>query len=126
MSENHSKRFKSSDPEFKKMSDVTFIVGPEKTRIPGFRQLLAFANPVFREMFFGKIKTENEIEMAELSSKEFKIFLDFLYFQEIDLDGCDPFEMHKIAAKFAVNSLCENCIKIFSGKICCQMKLSIL
>lgn len=85
------------------LSDVTFLVGANKEKIKGFRQILALSNSVFRRMLFGNFKDQYEIEVPEFEAKEFRIFLEYLYFEEIDLTTCDPFKIYMIAHKYMVS-----------------------
>lgn len=109
---------KRSIAEFEEeMSDVTFLVGPEKTKVAGFRQVLALSNTIFRKMFFGKFKDETEIEISEFEAEHFRIFLNYLYYQEIDLKQCDPFEIYMISHKYLVTTLCFMCAEEIVKKI---------
>ena len=59
-----------------KLSDVCFLVGEEREKLPAHRLLLAAQSEVFESMFNGELKeTRNEIEVPDLSPVGFRNML---------------------------------------------------
>lgn len=86
-----------------KTADAVFIVGKDKKEVPAYSAILSLTNVLFREMFAGD---EKRIEIPEFQAGDFKLFLEYLYFDEIDFARCNPFEIYKIARKYMIKILC--------------------
>lgn len=94
-------------------ADITFVVGPEKHKIPAYSQLLILANDVFRVMLKGGsfgYENKTEYEIPEFSPKDFKNFLEYMYNDKIDFVISTPCNIYKIAHQFMVKPLCESCL----------------
>ena len=59
------------------MSDVVFVVGEEKSRLPAHSFLLAARSPVFKAMFYGEMKessrtnNNHEVEVPDIDAEAF-------------------------------------------------------
>ena len=66
-------------------SDISFLVGPHKTKIYGHKNLMAIGSPVFRNMFFGSLKeTSDQITIPDISSQGFVQMQRYIYGMPVD------------------------------------------
>ena len=71
-----------------KLSDVHFVVGPKKKRIPAHRVLLSARSEVFDRMLNGNMKESNielDIDIPDMDSSAFLPMLKFVYTGKSDL-----------------------------------------
>lgn len=63
------------------LSDVHFIVGPDRTRYPGHRAILAARCPKLGGLLSGHFEDSAaaEIELPNVNSTNFKYILEFIY-----------------------------------------------
>lgn len=63
------------------MADVHFIVGPlsNTTTFPAHRYVLAVGSSVFYAMFYGGLKTEEEVLVPDVEPQAFLTLLRFVY-----------------------------------------------
>lgn len=54
-------------------------------RIPPHKILLATDSNVFKAMFYGEMKENGDIRLADVSEAAFKQFLQFFYLNEVEL-----------------------------------------
>lgn len=99
------------------LTDVTFIVGSDEEKIPAFKVILALSNSVFKEMFSEKFKDEKEIRVPDVKPGEFKAFLNYVYFGDIDLSLLDCFAVYEIAHKYMVDPLTKLCVKEICARV---------
>ena len=59
------------------LSDITFLVGPEKVAIPAHKTLLSFCSPVFQAQFTGPLSNaqSSTVEITDIDSDTFINFL---------------------------------------------------
>ena len=57
-------------------TDVCFLVGPNKDRVPAHRLILTLRSPVFKSMFFGDLAAgDKEISLPDVELEGFKKML---------------------------------------------------
>lgn len=70
-------------------ADITFSVGPENCpepeKIPAHKIVLASCSPVFNAMFFGTLPEQNVIRIIDVSIDGFKEFLEYFYYDDMDI-----------------------------------------
>lgn len=67
------------------LSDVTFIVGPERTPLPGHKAILAARCPKFEGLFSGGFGDSSaaEIELPDVDTLAFTAMLNYIYTNEV-------------------------------------------
>ncbi|KAB7505723.1 BTB/POZ domain-containing protein 6 [Armadillidium nasatum] len=95
------------------MADVHFIVGhPGNTqRIPAHKYVLAVGSSVFYAMFYGGLKSEEEIHVPDVESSAFLTLLRYLYCDEIRLEPDTVLATLYAAKKYLVPHLAQQCVK---------------
>ena len=70
------------------LDNVTFIVGPDKEKIPGNRTVFALQSPVLQAMLFGNMieAKSDEIVISDITPQSFKFLKDLFYGNEKDLN----------------------------------------
>ena len=65
------------------LSDITFLVGPEKLAVPAHKTLLSFCSPVFQAQFNGPLSNAESsvIEITDMDSDTFINFLSVRFFK---------------------------------------------
>ena len=68
------------------LSDITFIVGRERKRIPSHKFILSIGSAVFYAMFHGNFASaRTEIELPDIEPQAFITLLKFLYYDEVNI-----------------------------------------
>ncbi|KAJ3451934.1 btb/poz domain-containing [Anaeramoeba flamelloides] len=97
------------------IADVHFIVGKERFHMSGHRIILSINSKIFYQQFYEKpsLLGENEtariitIEIPEISSKAFQLFLEYLYTKKVKLSREEVWSVLYIAQKYEVYELVE-------------------
>ncbi|CAL1274739.1 unnamed protein product, partial [Larinioides sclopetarius] len=96
--------------ENESMSDVVFLVDQPASRYPCHKLILALGSQVFKAMFYGKIKEQNEIRVPDVTKEGFAIMLRYLYSGEIQIDSeYEAFEAAYASKKYLINPLFKAC-----------------
>lgn len=90
--------------ETQPFSDITFTVGPEKVEIKAHKNILAAASLIYIE------NEESIVEVPEVSSKIFEIFLKYVYLNEVELAKETVFDFLKLSEKFQMANLRIICV----------------
>ena len=90
-------------------TDVEFVFGEEETKetVKAHKYLLAQKSPVFKAMLFGPLQ-ENRIQIKGTSLKLFKLLIDFMYEEAINVSGldlCQQFEIYNLGEMYDVAGL---------------------
>ncbi|XP_076038831.1 BTB/POZ domain containing protein 3 lute [Oratosquilla oratoria] len=95
------------------MADVHFIVGqPGSTqKIPAHKYVLAVGSSVFYAMFYGGLKSEEEIQVPDVEPAAFLTLLRYLYCDEIKLEADTVLATLYAAKKYLVPHLAQQCVK---------------
>lgn len=94
------------------MADVHFLVGqPGNTqRIPAHKYVLAVGSSVFYAMFYGGLKSEEEIQVPDVEPAAFLTLLRYLYCDEICLEADTVLATLYAAKKYLVPHLAQQCV----------------
>ena len=74
------------------LSDVLFLVGPERTKIYGHKCLMAAGSDAFKAMLFGGLKEGNEVVIPDVSPNVFLNMVRYVF-----MWGFDKFAAHNLA-----------------------------
>lgn len=101
------------------MSDVTFIVGSQKERIPAHKFVLSFGSTVFEAMFYRMLATRsNEIELPDVEPSAFRNLLRFLYTDQVSIEPDTVMTTLYTAKKYAVSALEKHCVSFLESNLC--------
>ncbi|XP_055694543.1 BTB/POZ domain-containing protein 3-like [Lutzomyia longipalpis] len=92
------------------LSDMTFIVGPDETHIPGHRFVLSLVSPTFESC-------DKEIRIADFQVGVFMEFLDYIYSGEVTLSDGTVLEILKLAHRYSINFLVRDCVNFLRRNI---------
>ena len=101
-------------------SDVIFVVGLEKKRIAGYKQVLALSNEMFMKQFYGmdiKKDPDQEIHLANFDSEAFNDFLNYLYFDKIQLRQENVLNIFNLAKIYMDQRLLTHCSTFISSML---------
>ncbi|XP_060064975.1 BTB/POZ domain-containing protein 6-like [Ylistrum balloti] len=90
-------------------SDVTFLVGENKIRIPAHKLVLFSRSPVFYAMFEGPLAEQGEITIPDISEQIFRLFLRYLYTDDTILTEDNVVMILCAARKYCVDILVSRC-----------------
>ncbi|KAL3846833.1 hypothetical protein ACJMK2_017787 [Sinanodonta woodiana] len=110
-------------------TDVTFTFRTDDhvwlDQIKGHKVILAARSPVFQAMFFGLMDSKSEIEIVDSSPESFRLFLNCLYTDNVDLDEKSLSQVVKVAHKYQVSRLlllcCEQLETLISVENVCEI-----
>ncbi|XP_060064952.1 BTB/POZ domain-containing protein 1-like [Ylistrum balloti] len=91
------------------ISDVTFLVGENNTKIEAHKLILVSRSPVFYAMLEGPMAEKGEITIPDISEDIFKLFLRYLYTDEIVLTEENVAAVFNVARKYSVDILVSCC-----------------
>lgn len=101
-------------------SDVTFVVGPEKRRIAGYKQVLALSNEKFMAQFYGveiKKDPDQEVHLPHVDAEAFSDFLNYLYFDKIQLRQENVLDIFNLAKNYLDQRLMAHCSTFISAML---------
>lgn len=106
-------------------SDISFLVGPEKEKIFGHKNILSLGSLVFHRMFYGSLKENNDqITIPDISSRGFVNILKYIYghrLEEISL--AELYETYVAGDKYLVHDLNDRLIEFIESRLdasnCC-------
>ncbi|XP_047736582.1 BTB/POZ domain-containing protein 6-B isoform X2 [Hyalella azteca] len=95
------------------MADVHFVVGPQPnpTTFPAHRYVLAVGSSVFYAMFYGGLKTEEEVIVPDVEPQAFLTLLRYLYCDEVVVEADTVLATLYAAKKYLVPHLAAQCVK---------------
>ncbi|XP_021375818.1 BTB/POZ domain-containing protein 1-like isoform X1 [Mizuhopecten yessoensis] len=104
-------------------SDVTFLVGAKRQRIPAHTLILTSRSPVFFAMFNGPLAETGDVKVPDITVEAFTLFLTYLYTDEVTLTVGTVVSVMSVARKYCVDvlvSVCDNFLMTnFSPAIAC-------
>lgn len=102
------------------LADVYFVFeSKNKTseRVPAHKLLLMMGCVVFRVMFNGSWKEENEVHIIDTSPNAFKEFLQFFYTGEVVLTAFNVTAVMNLGRKYAVDECVAMCVKFLKNTL---------
>lgn len=92
--------------------DVTFLVGPEKTRIGAHKYILGSRSSVFFEMFHEgpSGNAGPEIEVTDVTAGQFNKLMEYLYTEDVEIDLNNVQQVLDVARKYNVHDLIDKCL----------------
>lgn len=98
-------------------SDISFIVGPEKEKIYGHKNLLALGSPVFHRMFFGSWKESSDlITIPDISSRGFRNVIKYIYGHRLEeFSLAELYETYMAGDKYLVHDLNDRLIEFIDS-----------
>ncbi|XP_060083770.1 BTB/POZ domain-containing protein 6-like [Ylistrum balloti] len=97
-------------------TDVTFLVGQNKTNISALKYILISRSPVFGALLEGALAETGPITIPDISSEIFTKFLRYLYTDRISLRVNTATSVLYVARKYMVDRLvgkCESFLKCY-------------
>lgn len=99
--------------------------------IPAHKCLLAIGSPVFQQMFFGKLKEGNDVNIVDASVEGFTEFLQFFYLDKVALTTENIAEVMTMADKYDVAGCMNLCAQflecaITTDIVCWCFELALL
>ncbi|GIY79432.1 hypothetical protein CEXT_739021 [Caerostris extrusa] len=104
--------------ESESMSDVDFLVDQPPHRFPCHKLVLGLGSQVFKAMFYGKIREQDEIRVPDVSQEGFSIMLRYLYTSEIKIESeYEALETAYTAKKYIIKPLFKACEKYLLSNV---------
>ena len=109
------------------LSDVHFLVGKEKARIPGHKYVLAISSPVFFAMFYGRMaEQESDVAVSDSEVECFMELLRFVYTDEAVLTLDNALGVLYLAEKYMLPVLAAKCINFVEASLNPENALTVL
>lgn len=109
------------------LSDIRFVVGPNKDRVPAHKYVLAISSPVFLAMFYGRLpETGEEIVITDTDIDSFIELLRFLYTDKVFLTLDNALGVLYLAKKYILPVLAEKCTSFVKKNINSENVLTVL
>lgn len=101
------------------MSDVTFIVGVQKERIPAHKFILSISSSVFEAMFYSLLANRSkEIELPDVEPVAFKNLLRFIYLDQASVGPENVMTTLYTAKKYSIPNLEKHCVEFLECNLC--------
>lgn len=91
------------------MSDVIFLVGGERKRVPGHKFVLALCSSVFDNVFKNLKLDKKELLIEDVTYRAFLCFLKYCYSGNVSMNEEIDFDVLKLASRFNVPGLIKIC-----------------
>ena len=109
------------------LSDVHFLVGKDKVRIPGHKYVLAISSPVFFAMFYGRMaEPEGDVAVSDSEVESFMELLRFVYADEAILTLDNALGVLYLAEKYMLPVLAAKCIDFVEASLNPDNALTVL
>lgn len=101
------------------MADVNFIMKNDgkDQRIPANKAILAVLSSVFRSMFFGPLKNQGDIEIADGDAEAFKEFIQFFYLSKVRISIENLWEVVRLIDMYDIIDHVRANGPMFEGKL---------
>lgn len=103
-----------------------FVKENPPERVAAHKNLLANASSVFKQMFYGRSREENDVEISDASSAGFKCFLKFFYLMHLDYSPENISEIMYLADKYIVSKCKISCEKYLINLISVHPKYDFM
>jgi hypothetical protein len=94
-----------------RLSDVTFLVGPDKQPVKANKTTLSIRSEVFDKMFFGDFPLNTDIPIEDINEPDFIEMLGFIYLNKVNLKHNNVHELLYAAEKYKLPELKTECEK---------------
>ena len=109
------------------LSDVHFMVGKDKVRIPGHKYVLAISSPVFFAMFYGRMAEQgSDVAVSDSEVECFMELLRFIYTDEAILTLDNALGVLYLAEKYMLPVLAAKCINYVEASLNPENVLTVL
>lgn len=108
-----------------------FLTNGEEKKLPAHKYILAIGSPVFQSMFYGHLKEEGDVKIADATVDAFAEFLQFFYLADVTLTTENAPEVMNLVNKYgAVDCFpaCERFLmkNITMDSVCGALELAAL
>ncbi|KRT81158.1 BTB And C-terminal Kelch domain containing protein [Oryctes borbonicus] len=101
------------------MSDVTFVVGAQKEKIPAHKFILSISSSVFEAMFYSLLANRSkEIELPDVEPAAFKNLLRFIYLDQASVGPENVMTTLYTAKKYSIQNLEKHCVEFLECNLC--------
>ncbi|XP_055703434.1 BTB/POZ domain-containing protein 3-like [Phlebotomus papatasi] len=87
------------------MSDVSFVVGQAKVKIPAHRHVLATTSASFYEALYERPNPPPEIEVTDVEEVYFRALLRYMYCDELNINSENSFELLRLSLRFGIRHM---------------------
>ena len=109
------------------LSDVHFLVGKDKARIPGHKYVLAISSPVFFAMFYGRMaEPASDVVVPDSEVECFMELLRFIYTDKAILTLDNALGILYLAEKYMLSVLASDCINFIEASLNHDNALTVL
>ena len=109
------------------LSDVHFLVGKDKARIPGHKYVLAISSPVFFAMFYGRMaEPAGDVAVTDSEVECFMELLRFIYTDEAILTLDNALGVLYLSEKYMLPVLAAKCINFVEASLNPDNTLTVL
>lgn len=113
-----------------KFSDVHFLFvsddGTTLKSVPGHKNLLGADSDVFEQMFYGELKENGDVTIADASQAAFMEFLQFFYLSEVKLSAEHIAGVMYLGHKYNVKKCVDACVKLLRDDLTNENVCNIL
>ncbi|XP_067659358.1 BTB/POZ domain-containing protein 6-like [Haliotis asinina] len=92
--------------------DVKFKVGQSRSPVGAHKYVLGARSDVFFTMFNGSIPQSNDVDVPDIEIEPFKIFLRYLYCDEVLINSDNVLSVLYCSKKYNVQSLLTKCLDL--------------
>ncbi|XP_067659110.1 BTB/POZ domain-containing protein 6-like [Haliotis asinina] len=97
--------------------DVKFKVGQSRSPVGAHKYVLGARSDVFFTMFNGSIPQSNDVDVPDIEIEPFKIFLRYLYCDEVLIDTDNVLSVLYCCKKYNVQSLLTKCVDFLKDMV---------
>ncbi|XP_059608899.1 BTB/POZ domain-containing protein 3-like [Phlebotomus argentipes] len=98
--------------ENKFLSDMIFVIGKEKRRVPGHKFIFSAHSWCFYNIFHNLKLDKDELAIEDVTVDAFRVFLNYCYTETAAMTTYNVFDVLKLAQKFEMEHL-ENLCKAY-------------
>lgn len=111
-----------------KFSDICFLVGKKKQKVFSNKSILSTQSSIFETMLYNSQmmeSTSKEVVIEDIEPEIFLPLLQFLYGQEITINGGNVLHFLYVSKKYEVNDLVKHCVDYLISFLCMDNVLGI-